>query len=123
MQISNGVKYVSTHIIADFFGGKHIKNPTMLKKLLYRAAREGNNKPLKFMSHVFSPQGITGVALLAESHITVHTWPELSYIAVDIFACGKKSKPGNALKFLQEALRPADTRVRRVRRGMPKSAR
>lgn len=115
-------KYAGTHIIADFFGGKQIENPKTLQKLLYHAARAGNNKPLKFTFHAFSPYGITGVALLAESHIAVHTWPEFSYIALDIFTCGEKSKPENALKFLREALRPKDIRVRRIKRGLYASA-
>lgn len=110
-------KYAGTHIIADFFGGKHIGSSPTLQKLLYRAARKGNNKPLKFISHVFSPQGITGVMLLAESHIALHTWPEFEYTAVDIFTCGKGSKPEEALKFLRKELRPKRMRVRKIKRG------
>ena len=110
--------YAGTHIIADFFGGKRIENPAMLQKLLCRAARKGSNKPLEFVSHEFSPQGITGVMLLAESHIAVHTWPELSYIAVDIFTCGERSKPEKALKFLQEALQPKNILVQKIKRGL-----
>ncbi|MBI2123903.1 MAG: adenosylmethionine decarboxylase [Candidatus Wildermuthbacteria bacterium] len=122
-QTTRRTKYAGVHIIADFFGGKSVGNPAALQKLLYGATRESNSKPLKFVCHVFSPQGITGVVLLAESHIAVHTWPELSYIALDIFTCGKRSKPENALKFLREALQPEYVRVRKIRRGKPMSAR
>ena len=117
-QAARQTKYAGIHIIADFFGGKRIESSVMLQKLLCHAARKGSNKPLEFVSHEFFPQGITGVMLLAESHIAVHTWPELSYIAVDIFTCGEKSKPEKALKFLREALRPKNIRVQRIKRGL-----
>ena len=106
--------HAGVHIIADFWGGKTVEDTKKLKVLLSSAAKAGGNTPLKFALHKFSPQGITGVVLLAESHIALHTWPEFSYTAVDIFTCGKNSKPEEALKFLQQELRPKKIQVRKI---------
>jgi S-adenosylmethionine decarboxylase len=116
-QIQRRIFRVGVHIIADFWGGEVIESSRELKVLLTRAAREGKNTPLKFALYKFSPQGITGVVLLAESHIALHTWPEFGYTAIDIFSCGKNAKPEEALKFLQKELRPKRTRVRKMKRG------
>ncbi|MDO8474031.1 MAG: adenosylmethionine decarboxylase [bacterium] len=116
-QIQRRISRVGVHVIADFWGGRVIKSTRELKTLLARAAKKGENTPLKFALHKFSPQGITGVVLLAESHIALHTWPEFKYTAIDIFTCGKKSKPEEALKFLQGELRPKRMQVRKIKRG------
>jgi len=65
----------------------------------------------------FHPQGVTAFALLAESHISIHTWPELGYAAIDVFTCGQRAMPERAIQFLVEALQPASHTVRRVERG------
>ena len=116
-QVQRNGSRIGVHIIADFWGGKVVESYRELKDLLTKAAKRGKNTPLKFVLHKFSPQGITGVVLLAESHIALHTWPEFQYIAIDIFTCGKNSKPEEALKFLQGELRPKRTRVRKIKRG------
>lgn len=113
---SNGSR-IGTHIIADFWSGRVIENKRELRVLLTKAARKGKNTPLKFALHKFSPQGITGVVLLAESHIALHTWPEFEYTSVDIFTCGKNSKPEESLKFLQKELLPKRMQVKKVKRG------
>lgn len=111
------ISYVGVHIIADFWGGRIVENSRELKILLVKAAKRGRNTFLGFSAHKFSPQGITGIVLLAESHIALHTWPELGYTAIDIFTCGKDSKPEEALKFLQQKLRPKSIRVKIMKRG------
>jgi S-adenosylmethionine decarboxylase proenzyme len=67
--------------------------------------------------HKFPIQGITGVILLAESHIAIHTWPEYDYMAVDIFSCGKQTKPIRALEYLKEVFCPKKLKFRHIRRG------
>lgn len=111
------VKYAGTHIIADFWHGKNIANPTELKKILSQAAKESQNTPLKISIHTFSPQGITGVILLAESHIAIHTWPEIEYTAIDIFTCGQRAKANLALEFLKRELEPQRVEVKTIKRG------
>ena len=115
------IKYAGTHIIADFWHGRDIANPRELKKILLQAARESQNTPLEVSIHTFSPQGITGVVLLAESHIAIHTWPEIEYVAIDIFTCGQGANAKKALAFLRKALHPQKIAVKAVQRGKMES--
>ena len=77
------------HVLIESFGGHARLDAEALKRLLRRAARAGGANVLSCHMHGFGTDGgVTGVALLAESHITVHTWPERSYAAFDVFMCG-----------------------------------
>lgn len=112
--------YAGTHVVADFWDGKVIKSKKELEVLLRGAAKAANSKPLQVSIYKFEPQGITGVILLAESHIAVHTWPEIGYIAVDIFTCGKEARPKEALRFFEQELRPEKSEIREMKRGLHK---
>ena len=68
------------------------------------AAKLANATVLNLISNKFEPQGVTAIALLAESHLSIHTWPEEHYSAVDIFTCGKNMKPDLSCKYLVQAL-------------------
>ena len=65
-----------------------------------QASEKALSTLLNLNSHKFSPQGVTAVGLLAESHLAIHTWPEMNYAAVDIFTCGKFADPRKACDFL-----------------------
>lgn len=67
--------------------------------------------------HQFSPQGVTGVVIIAESHICIHTWPEHSYAAVDIFTCGDTSRLEEATQYIADAFRSRDRSVVTLQRG------
>ena len=71
---------------------------------------------LHIHTHKFSPQGVSGVAVLAESHISVHTWPEIGYGAFDVFMCGD-AQPWRAVDVLKAAFDTGDVRVRELLRG------
>ena len=87
MSLSNNVG--GRHILIESFGGHAQLDVQALKTLLRQAARAGGANLLSCHMHGFGEdRGVTGVALLAESHITVHTWPERSYAAFDVFMCG-----------------------------------
>ena len=73
---------------------------------------------LKLVSNRFEPQGVTVVGLLAESHMSIHTWPEHGYAAVDIFTCGSDSKLKAASEFIAAALQARKSTVLRLRRGV-----
>ena len=113
----NKINYAGTHLIADFWGGKIIEDSKKIEEILIKAARKGGNTPLKIAVHKFSPQGITGVLLLAESHIAIHTWPEINYLAIDIFTCGEKAFPQKSLDYLKEVFQPKKFRVKEIKRG------
>ena len=67
-----------------------LNNPVALKELLLEAVRRGHGTIVTDVFHTFSPHGVSGVIVIAESHVAIHTWPEHGYAAVDIFSCGTK---------------------------------
>jgi len=113
----NKQKSLGVHLIADFWGGKIIEDPKELEKIFIEAAKKSGNTPLKFSYHKFNPHGLSGVLLLAESHISFHSWPEFEYLALDIFSCGKNAKPKKALKYLEKVLKPKKVELKIIKRG------
>lgn len=109
--------HTGVHLIADFWGGKIIGDAEKIKEILIKASLRANNTPLRVAVHKFEPQGITGIILLAESHIAIHDWPEFNYMAVDIYTCGDKSEPPKALEYLKEAFQPKKVEIREIKRG------
>ena len=107
----------SVHLTADFWLPHFIEDPKEIKRILFAAAYAANNTPLKSVIYKFPVQGITGVILLAESHIALHSWPEHKYMAVDIFTCGRKTKPVRALEYLKDVFNPKKVKIRHIRRG------
>ncbi|MFN3301948.1 MAG: adenosylmethionine decarboxylase [Patescibacteria group bacterium] len=109
--------YIGIHLVGDFWYGKIIDNKKEIEKILRISAKKAKNIPLKIAIHKFKPQGITGIILLAESHIAIHSWPQINYVAVDIFTCGKKTKPHEALKYLKKVFKPKKIKVLEIKRG------
>jgi S-adenosylmethionine decarboxylase len=110
-------KSLGIHLVADFWFGKKIENPKELEKILIETAKKSGNIPLEFSYHKFNPQGLTGVLLLAESHITFHSWPEYDYLGIDIFSCGRNAKPEKGLKYLKKVLKPKRVEISIIKRG------
>ena len=115
-------KSLGIHLIADLWGGKIIENPKELEEIFVEAAKKSGNVPLKFSYHKFNPHGLTGVLLLAESHISFHSWPEFKYLALDIFSCGKNAQPEKALKYLKNIFKPKKTKIFLFERGNRQSS-
>lgn len=114
----NHKKYAGIHLIAEFWHGKIINNPQKIEKILIEAVKKSKNTPLKLAIHKFSPQGITGVILLAESHIAIHTWPEFNYVAIDIFTCGEKASPYKSLDYFKKIFQPQKVELKEIKRGI-----
>lgn len=110
-------KYAGLHLLAEFWDGKIIDDAEKIKSLLVEAVKRANNTPLEFVVHKFEPQGVTGIVLLAESHISIHTWPEFNYVALDIYTCGDKSSPQKALDYLKSEFNPKRFEISRIKRG------
>jgi S-adenosylmethionine decarboxylase len=109
------------HILADLHGIEPglLRDADGLRDLLTEAARTARANVLGAHFHHFGgAAGVTGVVLLSESHITIHTWPEHGYAALDIFMCGDGA-PEQALEHIRRALRPAHTGTTSVARGAP----
>lgn len=84
---------------------------------LRSAAIESGATLLSFTSHKFSPQGVTALGLLAESHISIHTWPEKGYAAADVFTCGRDCDPLKACRFLIKQLKALRHSRSMIQRG------
>jgi S-adenosylmethionine decarboxylase len=110
------------HWLVEFYGAQSLGDTRAVRRALRNAAVESGATLLRIQLHHFGEgAGVTGVALLAESHISIHTWPERAYAAIDIFMCGRNCSPKKALDSLRLDLRPAREKVRRVQRRMPKA--
>ncbi|MGA2548535.1 MAG: adenosylmethionine decarboxylase [Burkholderiaceae bacterium] len=107
------------HWLVDFFGVNPalLKDGARLEALLIQAAVAAGAQVLFSRFHSFGPElGVTGVVLLAESHLSVHTWPESGFAASDIFMCGA-TKPARALEVLVRGLAPTSQKLRVMQRG------
>ena len=98
------MKKVGEHITLDFLGVKHDYTPNFYNKIIYKIAKKAKVEILNVSDHVFKPQGFTLVALLAESHMSFHTFPERGIISFDFFTCGKIS-PRAALDVLKTEIK------------------
>ena len=85
---------------------------------MLRAAEETGATVIDKIFHQFSPQGVTGVIAIAESHLCIHTWPEFSYAAVDIFTCGENFDPTEAAKLIIAGLESSDPEITEIERGV-----
>jgi len=105
------------HLIAEFWNGEIVEDVSRMKKILVAAVKKANNTPLEIIIHKFQPQGMTGIVLLAESHIAIHTWPEFNYIALDIYTCGDKGNPIKSLEYLKKEFKPKKVKIKKIKRG------
>jgi len=113
----DGVEYAGTHLLVDFWQAQHLDNLELVEQALRNCAEAAGATLLHIHLHHFSDSGgISGVAVLAESHISVHTWPERSYAAFDIFMCGD-TKPENGVDILKQAFSPQSSKIREILRG------
>ena len=98
--------YAGKHLILDFWGACGLDNPVLMEKTLRECVHATGATLLHIHLHRFSPSGgLSGVAVLAESHISVHTWPEKAFAAFDIFMCGD-THPERAVDILKNAFAP-----------------
>ena len=98
-----------------------LNDESFLRCILNRAAKLANATVLNLISNKFEPQGVTAIALLAESHISIHTWPESNYSAVDIFTCGQNMLPELASNYFIEVLKAEEHSLRLIERNPPET--
>ena len=121
--LSNDQKIIhqSKHLLLELYrcDSEKLNDESFLRCALNRAAKLAKAAVLNLISNKFDPQGVTAVALLAESHISIHTWPESSYSAVDIFTCGQNMMPEIASQYLIESLMAKEHSLRVIERNPP----
>ena len=115
------LNYKSKHLLLELYKCDYEKlnDESFLRCTLNNAAKLANAKVLNLLSNKFEPQGVTAIALLAESHLSIHTWPEERYSAVDIFTCGENMKPDISCKYLINSLLAEEHFLRVIERNPP----
>lgn len=110
---------LGSHIILDLWGLPRnlLDDASELGELLAEAAGQGGAHVVELCFHHFQPQGVTGVLILAESHLALHSWPELGYAAVDVFTCGSPEVAESVADAVVALFKPADHQRRRLERG------
>ena len=113
------------HLLLELYRCNYEKlnDESFLRCILNRAAKLAKATVLNLISNKFEPQGVTAIALLAESHISIHTWPESNYSAVDIFTCGQNMMPEQASQYLIKSLMAEEHTLRVIERNPPASVR
>ena len=108
----DGHRYAGTHLIIDLFGATRLDDLKHIKETLNRCVEVAGATLLHIHLHHFTPNGgVSGVAVLAESHISIHSWPEAGYAALDVFMCGN-ARPHSTVEVLEAAFKPTKTVVK-----------
>ncbi len=107
------------HLIVEYYGCdvNLLNKASVLKGILEDAARSAQATIVNSFVHQFSPYGVSGVIVIAESHLTIHTWPEYGYAAVDLFTCGDSVDPWKCHYYLDEKLKAKHSTTIEFRRG------
>jgi S-adenosylmethionine decarboxylase len=114
----NGLRYAGTHLIIDLWDGEHFDDAGVIELALRRAVREAGATLLHLHLHEFTAGGgVSGVAVLAESHISIHTWPERNYAAIDVFMCGSAA-PHKVVPVLRHVFKARRIAICEQMRGL-----
>jgi len=113
------VRALGYHLLIEFNGCDHgiLNDVGRIKSLLDEAALVSGASIVDSIFHRFNPHGVSGVVVIAESHLAIHTWPEYGYAAVDLFTCGETVDPWKAYEFLKKGLKPQSTSTKEILRG------
>ena len=114
----DGVEYAGTHLLIELWGASNLGDAGLIEDALVHGAEVAGATVLHRYMHPFGPEmGVSGVVVLAESHISIHTWPEREYAAVDIFMCGS-CDPYKAVAVLKDAFEPSHVQLSEQKRGV-----
>ncbi|OQX81238.1 MAG: adenosylmethionine decarboxylase [Candidatus Omnitrophica bacterium 4484_70.1] len=116
---TNGyLKFAGTHLIVELWNAKNLSSLKKIEKILREAVKACGAHLLKIALHKFSLYGgISGVAIIQESHLSIHSWPEYKYAAVDIFVCGNVD-PYKAIPVLKKGFKTENIQVVELKRGV-----
>jgi S-adenosylmethionine decarboxylase len=117
-QERDGQRFAGMHLLLDLWGAADLGDPARLEQAMCAAAEAAGATVLHSHFHHFSPDGgVSGVVVLAESHISIHTWPERDFAAIDIFMCGA-CDPYKSVPVIEAAFRPRSMELNEQRRGL-----
>lgn len=108
------------HVLAEMYGCDFdiLNDVKKVEEIMVNAALEAGAEIREVVFHKFSPQGVSGVVVISESHLAIHTWPELGYAAVDVFTCGEKVDPWDACNYLAEKFGAQHMAANETKRGI-----
>ncbi|MEM0134143.1 MAG: adenosylmethionine decarboxylase [Thermoplasmatales archaeon] len=111
---------IGIHLVGDLKGvvPEKISDSDTMQEIMESAVKYGKLTKIRSYYHQFSPSGVSGIILLAESHLSFHTWPEYGLVALDIFTCGPTENAESALEYILEKLSPSSVEYRRIERGI-----
>ncbi len=114
------MKALGRHILAEVFGCDRsiLDDPAKVERILVDAALGAGAEVREVAFHKFSPQGVSGVVIISESHLAVHTWPELGYAALDVFTCGENVDPWDACQAVVDAFHAETVQATETLRGI-----
>jgi len=114
------MKPLGRHVLAEIFGCDFdlLNNMGKVEEIMVNAALEAGAEVRECVFHKFSPQGVSGVVVISESHLAIHTWPELGYAAVDVFTCGERVDPWDACRFVKNEFRAQNMTAKELKRGI-----
>ena len=117
---TNVPSYLGRHILAEFFdcNPNIINNLQLIEELMSEAAIECGATIVQKCFHMFNPHGVSGVVIIAESHLAIRTWPEIGYAAVDLFTCGESCDPKVAYEYLKKAFGSENGSYSELKRGI-----
>ena len=115
------MRILGQHILLELYNcNKDILNDkNMIQTHMEQAAEKSNATIVNSVFHRFNPHGVSGVVVIAESHMAIHTWPEYNYAAVDLFTCGSSVNPWKAFEFLKKSLEAEQFETKEIKRGLP----
>jgi S-adenosylmethionine decarboxylase len=114
------LKTIGRHLIAELYGcnAKSLDCQDTVRTHMIAAAETIGATVVNDAFHKFAPQGVSGTVVIAESHLSIHTWPEVGYVAVDIYTCGGLD-PRLGFEYLGRALGATSCRIQEIVRGLP----
>lgn len=116
--VKDGVAFAGMHLLVELWNATNLTDVDLTERTLGAAARAAGATVLHSYLHPFGPEmGVSGVVVLAESHISIHTWPERGYAAVDIFMCGD-CDPYKSVDVLKDAFAPGFVQISEHKRGV-----
>ena len=113
------MKGLGRHVLVEFYGcdPEALNDVKGIEGTMVEAAKEAGATVIKSVFHLFNPHGVSGVVVIAESHLAIHTWPEYGYAAVDLFTCGENVDPWIVFEKLKEKLNAEHMFTMEINRG------
>lgn len=110
---------LGNHVLADFYDchPSYMNDRDLIEKVMVEAAIHCGATVVESAFHQFNPIGISGVVVIAESHLTIHTWPEYNFASIDVYTCGEQLEPMDAIKYLEDKFGAKQSEISRHKRG------